>query len=308
MDKIKIGIPRSLYFYYYGNFWKLFLEKLGFEIVLSPKTNKEIMNLGLKYSYDEMCLSLKNYIGHVAYLKGKCDYILIPRIDNFGYDNQTCTNFLATYDIINNLFDINILNYNVENTNNETEEKAIVNMVEKLGISKNKAKKTYKETKEEIKKIEHKLIKNNLKKLSSSKTKILIVGHPYNTRDEYIGNPIIKILNDMEVDVIYSDLFNKEIANAESKKISKTLYWKHNKEIIGCIPRLIKKIDGIIFFSTFPCGPDSLVNELAIRKIKIPTLNLIIDDIDSLTGFETRLESFIDVVKERSKNLAKAEN
>ena len=89
MDKIKIGIPRSLYFYYYGNFWKLFLEKLGFEIVLSPKTNKEIMNLGLKYSYDEMCLSLKNYIGHVAYLKGKCDYILIPRIDNFGYDNQT---------------------------------------------------------------------------------------------------------------------------------------------------------------------------------------------------------------------------
>lgn len=181
-------------------------------------------------------------------------------------------------------------------------------MVEKLGISKNKAKKTYKETKEEIKKIEHKLIKNNLKKLSSSKTKILIVGHPYNTRDEYIGNPIIKILNDMEVDVIYSDLFNKKIANAESKKISKTLYWKHNKEIIGCIPRLIKKIDGIIFFSTFPCGPDSLVNELAIRKIKIPTLNLIIDDIDSLTGFETRLESFIDVVKERSKKLAKAEN
>ena len=166
----------------------------------------------------------------------------------------------------------------------------------------------YEETKEEIKKIEHKLIKNNLKKLSSSKTKILIVGHPYNTRDEYIGNPIIKILNDMEVDVIYSDLFNKEIANAESKKISKTLYWKHNKEIIGCIPRLIKKIDGIIFFSTFPCGPDSLVNELAIRKIKIPTLNLIIDDIDSLTGFETRLESFIDVVKERSKKLAKAEN
>ena len=147
-----------------------------------------------------------------------------------------------------------------------------------------------------------------MKKLSSSKTKILIVGHPYNTRDEYIGNPIIKILNDMEVDVIYSDLFNKEIANAESKKISKTLYWKHNKEIIGCIPRLIKKIDGIIFFSTFPCGPDSLVNELAIRKIKIPTLNLIIDDIDSLTGFETRLESFIDVVKERSKKLAKAEN
>ena len=70
--------------------------------MLSPETNKEILDLGLKHSTDEMCLSLKNYIGHVAYLKDKCDYILIPRIDNYGIDNQTCTNFLAIYDIINN--------------------------------------------------------------------------------------------------------------------------------------------------------------------------------------------------------------
>ena len=31
-----------------------------------------------------MCLSIKNYIGHVDYLKDKCDYILVPRIDNYG--------------------------------------------------------------------------------------------------------------------------------------------------------------------------------------------------------------------------------
>jgi len=43
---------------------------------------------------------------------------------------------------------------------------------------------------------------------------------------------------------------------------------------------------------------DSLVNELVMRKISKPYLNLIIDDLDSNTGLETRLESFIDIVEQ----------
>ena len=125
---MKIGIPRSLYYYHYKDLWLNFFEYLKIDVVVSPETNKEILDLGLKYSTDEMCLSLKNYIGHVAYLKDKCDYILVPRIDNYGIDNQTCTNFLASYDIINNMFDINILNYNVNLRNSETELKGFMNI------------------------------------------------------------------------------------------------------------------------------------------------------------------------------------
>ena len=101
MDKIKIGIPRGLFYYYYKDLWNYFFSELGFDIIVSPETNKEIINLGMKYAGSEMCYSMKIYLGHVAYLKGKCDYILIPRIDNYGIDNQTCTNFLALYDIVN---------------------------------------------------------------------------------------------------------------------------------------------------------------------------------------------------------------
>ena len=59
------------------------------------------------------------------------------------------------------------------------------------------------------------------------------------------------------------------------------------------------KIDGVVFLSSFPCGPDSLVNELVIRRINKPYINLIIDDLDSLTGIETRLESFIDILEQK---------
>ena len=302
MDKIKIGIPRSMYYYYYGDFWEKLFTKFNFEIILSPKTNKEIMNLGMKYSYDEMCLSLKNYIGHIAYLKDKCDYILIPRIDNFGSNNQTCTNFLATYDLINNLFNVNILNYNIDEEHGQSEKIAIIELLEKFGFKRNKIIKIYNEVKKEVEYQRKIKIMKNLEKLESKKIKILLVGHPYNIYDEYIGKSVIKILNELNIEIIYSDLFDKEEANINSKKLSNTLYFKYSKEIIGSIPRLINKIDGIIFITAFPCSLDSLVNELVIRKIKIPTLNLIIDDLDSLTGFETRLESFIDVI-ERRKNI-----
>ena len=59
-------------------------------------------------------------------------------------------------------------------------------------------------------------------------------------------------------------------------------------------------VDGIIFLTTFPCGPDSLVNELMIRKIKeLPVTNILIDELNVQTGIETRIESFIDIIKER---------
>ena len=191
---MKIGIPRSLYYYYFKDLWINFFENLGFEVVVSPETTKEIMDLGLKYSTDEMCISMKNYIGHIAYLKDKCDYVLIPRIDNFGLDNQTCTNFLATYDIINNLFNIKILNYNINLENKETELKGLIKMMKYFNISKSKIKRAYNSALKISEKLKNKLIKENNKVLNSSGKKILLLGHSYNIYDNMIGGSIITIL------------------------------------------------------------------------------------------------------------------
>lgn len=305
MKNIKIGIPRSLYFYYYGNLLKNFFENLGCEVVISPKTNKEIMENGIKYSYSEMCMSLKNFIGHVFYLKDKVDYIVIPRIDNYGINDQTCTNFLAIYDIINNMFDINILNYNIDYQKHEDEIKGFIKMGVDLKFNYTDIINAYNKAKIEDMNLKDRLIRENNYKLNSSNLKILVVSHPYNTYDEYIGRPIIKVLEDNDITVIYSDLFNSSKTNKLSKKLSKNLYFKFNKENIGSIELAKDKIDGIIFLSTFPCGPDSLVNELVLRKIKIPSINIIIDDMDSLAGIETRIESFIDIIKERNKTCEK---
>ena len=67
--------------------------------------------------------------------------------------------------------------------------------------------------------------------------------------------------------------------------------------MIGAYEICKDKIDGIVLISTFPCGLDSLANELLILKLKMPYLNIIIDDINGDAGIETRVESFIDILK-----------
>lgn len=292
----RVGIPRSLFYYYYKDLWIDFFDSLNIPYIISPNTNKNIMSRGETVANDEMCLSLKNYLGHIDYLKDKCDYILVPRISNFKNNNQTCTNFWAIYDIVKNLFNVNILNYNIDLEKKQTLKKGLFKIGKELNKNNHQIKKAYKYaiTKEKKRIKQNHIINQN--KLKSKKKKILIVGHPYNLYDELIGKDIIKYLIKNNIEIIYSDKFDSKITNPLSKKISKDLYFKYSKDNLGAIAYSEKNINGVIFISSFPCAPDSLANELAMRKIKLPYLNLVIDNNSSFTGLETRLESFLDMI------------
>lgn len=302
MDKIRIGIPRALHYYYFGNIWENYFKNIDCEVIVSPPTNREIINYGINYANDEMCLALKVYLGHIAYLQDKCDYILVPRIDKYDVNNQTCTNFLAIYDIVNNLFNCKLLNYNIDISRKETELVGLVEIGQVLGLQVSEAIRAYNKALDSATKIKNNEINLNMQKLNSRGKKILVVSHPYVIYDQYFGESITKMLNNANVEIIYSDKFDTSKTNPLASKISSTLYWKFNREEIGSIELTKKDIDGVIFISSFPCGPDSLANELVMRKIDLPYLNIIIDDIDALTGIETRIESFIDIIDAKQPN------
>ena len=70
------------------------------------------------------------------------------------------------------------------------------------------------------------------------------------------------------------------------------------QDLIACIDEHIDKIDGMVLMSAFPCGPDSMVDEMIIRKFRgKPILNITLDDQDGTAGLETRLESFVDILR-----------
>lgn len=292
-----IGIPRCLFYYRYQTLIRTFFNKLDIEYVISDPSNKKIFEDGKKYAVDESCNSLKLFLGHVANLCGKCDYILIPRIESIKKDEKVCTNFYLLYDLANNMFDQEFLDINIDESNKKCEKNAFIELGLFLGYSYNKCSNAYRHAKEKEKKVKNYNILKQTSILNSDKPKILLAGHPYNIYDEYLGKPIIKLLKANNVEIIYSDIYDSKDIEKDVSLISSDIYFSFNKEILGAISKYKSLVSGIVLVSSFPCGPDSLVNELIIRKVKdIPILNIILDESNSNTGLITRLESFIDVI------------
>lgn len=304
MKQITIGLPKAFLYYRYHTLWETFFNNLGHKVVVSEDTTKETIELGKIYSIDESCLSSKIYLGHVATLKDKCDYILVPRVDNYGKGEKVCVKFNATYDLVKNMFeDYQILDYNIDKKKRSGEFLSLMKLGLKLNKNPFKVIKSYYLAKKTENTFHKKRLYQQTKLLNSNKPKILIVAHPYNIYDNYIGTPIIKKLASLGIDIIYADILDKKKAKLYAKILSPTLYWTYSKELIGAIGYYQYAVDGIIFLTTFPCGPDSLVNELMLRKITdIPITNILIDELSASTGLETRLESFTDIIKERRKN------
>lgn len=300
-----VGIPRALLFYKYKDLWLQFFANLNIKTVISPKTNKEIIDKGSSYVVDEACLSLKIFMGHVDYLQNKCDYLFIPRVACLNKNEKMCTNFLALYDLVKNAFeDCKILMYNVDVENNEYEFDGFLKIGKTLGVSYFKTLRAYQNAKKYEKEKRRQKYLLETRKLRSPHLKILVVAHSYNLYDDFVGKSILEYLESQRIAAICSDITTGD--KKVNTSISHSIYWTYNKELMKIIEDTLNHIDGIILISTFPCGPDSLCNELIIRKIKSkPILYLTCDNNASDTGIITRLESFIDILKykkERSTN------
>ena len=302
--RIKVGIPRAFLYYRYYILWKNFFEGIGCTLILSPVTNKTIIDDGKNLSVDESCLPSKIYMGHIKYLSDKCDYVLVPRVCNYGKGNRVCMKFNGIYDVVRNVFpDIKILDYNIDHVKFRYEMFGFIKIGFKLNRNLFKIIYSYIKAKNKERKYNVSLIQSQISILKSNKLKILIVAHPYVIYDEYLGKTILDYFKDNGIDVLYGDRLDKKESISYAEDFSDTLYFLYSKEIIGSAFYYKFAVDGIIFLSSFPCGPDSLVNELAIRKLDgIPCINITVDESSATSGLITRLESFIDIIKARRDN------
>ncbi len=297
---MKVGIIKGLLYYYDESLLLNFFKNLGVDVITNGNTTKDTIYKGCDKTPDEACLSLKIYIGKVIELKDKCNVIFIPRLFSIKNHEQVCTNFNALYDLVHTLFpDINIINYNIDLTENKNEIKAYIGIGKQLGYpiltsidAYIKAKKADREQK----------MKNFLmqkRKLKTSSKKILLAGHPYILYENILTADLKKIIATEGYEIIYSDILDESLIDSECAKISKTVHWTHSKKLLAGISYYSKYVDGIILLSCFPCGPDSLTNELIKLKIKKPVLKLILEN-ESNTGIITRLEAFFDIIKVRA--------
>lgn len=294
-----IGIPRSLLYHKYRVLWTEFLHGLGFETVVSPPTNRGMLDRGISLAVDETCVPLKSYLGHVENVARRSDVVLVPRIVSLAPDEDACVKFMAAYDIVaNSLPGTELIEYNVDVKNGKRESVEMVRMGMRLGAGPIRSMRAYRQAREKQNAWEAEKARAQEQLLASDRPKILVVGHTYNLYDELLGKPIVEFLGSQGVEVLSSEYVDKGRVKQLAANISEDLYWTYNKEMLGAVEYYRDKVDGVIFLVTFPCGPDSLVCELCQRKLKdLPMATLILDEHQGEAGLHTRLESFVDIIK-----------
>lgn len=296
-----IGLPRGMLYYRYAPLWRAFFQELGLETVVSGPTDREILEQGTALAIDEACLSLKIYLGHVAALVGKCDQILVPRVSNFGRHRNMCTRFEALPDLVRNVFrDAGqaFLSYNVDVLAGAEEADAFLDLGRTLGVPAKEARRAYKTAKRAEQAQFKARVQRQEQLCRREGLKVLIAGHSYVIEDPYVGKTVTGYLKSAGVIPLRADLVDRDGALKRSRELSPTCKWEISREILGGIAQYRGDVDGIILLSAFPCGPDAMVNELITRRVReVPLLNLVLDSQTGTAGVETRLESFIDIIR-----------
>lgn len=300
-EPLKIGLPRGLLYARCRVLWRAFFQALDIETVTSPPTDREILEQGTALAIDEACLSLKAYLGHVAALVGRCDYILVPRVSNYGRHRSMCTRFESTPDLVANVFrgcGQRFLPYDVDVLLKRSEADAFEELGRALGRPVKEAKRAYRLAKKAELAHHRERVQKQEQLLKKEGLKVLIAAHSYVAEDACMGKTVTGYLKGAGVVPLRADLVDRDAALKRSRELSPTCKWEVSREILGGIALLRDQVDGIILLSAFPCGPDAMVNELITRRVKdVPILNLVMDAQSGTAGVETRLESFIDIIR-----------
>lgn len=324
--KPKVGIPRGMFYYDYYLLWKEFFDNLGVEVITSPKTNKDILNAGAHTCVDEACLPVKVFHGHVDYLKDKVDYIFIPKFISIYRREYCCPKHLGLPDMVKHsiegLPEIVDTEVNLRKSNKGLKEsilytgKYFTKNSRKILRSFNEANNQYQECSELMSRgvipinavgVYEDLALKSIIPTEECKTKILLLGHPYNIYDEYINMNIANKLKKNQIKIITAEMLDKETVRFHTSKLPKRMFWSHGHRIVGGAFSLIEEgsINGIIYISAFGCGLDSVLIDLVERKAKehkIPFILLTIDEQTGEAGINTRVEAFLDMLKWRDRN------
>lgn len=309
-DVQSVGIPRALLYFRYGVLWQTFFGELGREVVLSRETDRALVADGEMLSVDECCLASKVYLGHAASLADQCDALFIPSIDNVGRLRGFCTKFQSLPDLVENTLyhqHIRIVSCLVNDAREHAPLKdAFLTLARRFGASAGEAKHAWRAALHAQERADHaaatgqERLVASLGSLPSEERPlaILLAAHPYLAHDAYLGGSVSTSLERMGATVLYADQMDHDRTCKASFKFSETLPWVVNRELIGAITLLHEHIDGIVLVSAFPCGPDSMTDDAIMRCIQgKPILNVTIDAQSGMAGLETRVESFVDILR-----------
>lgn len=312
-DAPVIGIPRILHVHELFPFWKAFFTELGYRIVLSDLTNKELIREGVETIVAETCFPIKASHGHVLNLlkKGIKD-IFIPSIINMKSPDpeidltQTCPYIQSFPYAVKSSIDFKGYGARVHQPiihfgwGREQLERELIRFGRRLKRSASKVREAFTKAEANQKKFYDALLKRGreiLEGLKPGEKIMVIVGRPYNSCDSGVNLEVPKKLRDMGVLALPMDYL--PLDSASRKEGIKEMYWRYGQKILSAA-HLVRENPNLygVYISNFGCGADSFILHFFRDTLRgKPFLQLEIDEHSADAGVITRCEAFLDSLK-----------
>lgn len=312
----RVGIPRVLNMYENYPFWFTFFTKLGYQVVLSPVSNRKIYELGIESIPSESeCYPAKLAHGHVKWLiDQKVDFIFYPAL--FYERNE--------FEEANNHYNCPIVTSYSENIKNNVEEITSGQMRLRNPFMSFRDEKTicdaltaeFKEINtEEIIAAVHEAWKElaNARKDMQKKGEevltylketggrgIVLAGRPYHI-DPEINHGIPELINSYGIAVLTEDSVS-HLAKPERPLIVSDQWMYHSR--LYAAASYVKTVDNLdlIQLNSFGCGLDAVttdqVNDILSGSDKIYTC-LKIDEVNNLGAARIRIRSLLSAIRVR---------
>ncbi len=294
---MKIGIPRSLFYYKHPHLWCTFFEELDQEVVLSPPTNRTLLEAAVKYGEDESCLAVKLVFGHISYLLNKCDVIFAPAYYGLQPGRYSCPKFLGVPDISKSVFRDNVQFLRCEVDDGKFEP-GMLQLARNFTHDRQKTEQAIKHALDSRGQYKHKLHQKYREQLASEKPRIVVIGHAYVVHDSYANLNLLAKLKDRDMEVITID--SVPMVPRES-----FLRWDFAYETMSQLQEVLEQdIAGAIILSNFNCGVDAITVpfvEYEVEQHDIPCMHLIFDEHTGEAGIITRVDTFVDTLKMRGR-------
>ncbi|HBT20482.1 MAG TPA: hypothetical protein DEA47_03835 [Peptococcaceae bacterium] len=324
---VKVGIPRALFYYYLFPFWKAFFEYLGAEVVVSPPTNKQILNIGVKTSVDEACLPVKVYYGHVISLRDRVDLLFLPRLVSIEKKAYICPKFMGLPDMIRStlsglppIIDVNFNAVKGHRAYKKTVLKLGSNFcsslrkINRAWVEAVRHQKEFEELQtygfspiEALRVLQEGRKEKKKKKIFDFSHEIAVLGHGYTIYDDFLSLNTIKHLNDLGAKISTAENLPINLLEEKAEKLPKRMFWTMGKRILGAALHYLEssQIDGFVYVTVFGCGPDSVIADLTERYARrrgMPFILITLDEHSGEAGVITRLEAFVDMLARRGKH------
>ena len=301
-----VGIPRVVFLHKMFPLFNALFSNLGFEVLISPLSNRMIVEKAQQYCTAETCYPIKLIYGHIAWLlEQKADIIVLPRLYTIKHEGSVARKdyacmYMQTSPLLMEQafhFEARGVKLIMPELSLQFGKKYMLNSIlsigPQLGIPRVRMLPAAASAFAKLVAHSERLEAIGKESLEGDEPIFVLISRVYNIIDPVLNMGIEEYLNDIGCRVVHLEHLQASIMHVEHDYPD--LYWPFGQHILTGL-KLVKAHKNMypIYITNHGCGPDTAIqhffqNEMEGRGY----LHLEVDEHTSKVGVITRLEAFL---------------